>query len=337
MLRRFAACGINQLIEDMQGFHLFTFKDIPVSVQPMFFLLLLILTFNMDDIGAMVVFALCAFIGILFHEFGHALVARHYGLTPAIILNGLGGVTTRARSARPSQDFRITFMGPLTNLILAAVFFGIRRLCFYLLSLGYGFAILQIPYVDAFLFYMMMVNLVWGVFNLLPVLPMDGGKVTQHLLHKFFKERVAETISVVVSFIFAVAILVLSIINKNIFMIMIGGYFVLINCGYARELWQKYKGGSSQPKMKMLGIQAEGIYERGLVAARNHDWKNLEVLGHQMKKAANNAEQQARAYEFLVLACTNLAKYDEALLYVPHARQSDAVKQAATRCRNMIR
>ena len=316
----------------MQGFHIFTFKGIPVSVQPMFLLLLLILTFNMNDIGSMIVFAVCAFVSILFHEFGHALVARHYGLNPQITLNGFGGVTSRARSAKPGQDFRITLMGPLTNLILGGLFYGLIKLVKYG---GLEPQLISMPYLGIFIYYMFLVNIVWGIFNLLPVRPMDGGKVTAHLLRKFFSERVAETISVIVSFIFAVIILVLSIINRNVFMIMIGGYFVLINCGYARELWQNRKslGG---PKLKMIGIQAESLYERGLVAARNHDWKNLEVLGHQMKKASNNDEQLERAYEFLVLACTNLAKYDEALTYVPRARQSDAVRQAAARCHNIL-
>ena len=139
---------VNRLTGIMQGFHLFTFKGIPVSVQPMFFLLLLILTFNMGDIGSMIVFAICACISLLCHEFGHALVARHYGLKPAITLNGFGGVTTRALSANPKQDFRITFMGPLTNLILAGIFFGIS---WATLMLGIGPAMERIPYLYTFL------------------------------------------------------------------------------------------------------------------------------------------------------------------------------------------
>ena len=89
----------------MQGIHLFTIKGIPVSFQPMFILLILILSVGMNN---PFIFGACATLGVLIHEFGHALTAKHFHLNPEVTLCGLGGLTTHARPNSPKQDFLIT-------------------------------------------------------------------------------------------------------------------------------------------------------------------------------------------------------------------------------------
>lgn len=309
----------------MQGIHLFTFRGIPVSFQPMFIVLILILSLGLDN---PVIFGICAILGVLFHEFGHALTARHYGLSPDITLCGWGGITSHARPATAKQDFFITLAGPMAGIVIAGVIYAFL---FALRLFNLEAAILQIPVLPQFLVYTMYINFFWGVFNLLPVRPMDGSKVFTHILAKFASQSRAERIIAVFSFVLAVLMVAYFAWTRNTFMIFISIYFAFINFdGFAEAL--RGTGNAAQKRMKRIGIQAEALYEKGLVAARAHDWRKLEMLGHQMKLAAEGSDQIARAYELLAIACTNLGKYGEALEYVPRARQTDAIKQAAARC-----
>ena len=313
----------------MQPIKLFTFKDIPVSFQPMFLVLILILAWGVGSVSSMIIFSVCAIVGLLAHEFGHALMAKHYHLHPEITLTGFGGNTRFERSPGGKQDFLITLMGPLTNLISGGVSYVI------LYSLG----ILGIDvgiYLTTFMFFMWVVNIFWGVFNLLPAKPMDGYKVFNYILSRFIKKQsVVLTISTVTSLIFVALILVWSVYNRNIFMIIMSIFFVMANLDGIKTLFSS-KSDGERKRRKMIGIQAEALYEKGLVASRNHDWKNLEMLGHQMKKVAEGEEQVERAYELLTIANTNLGKYEDALKYSEHARQSDPVKKAVLRCKSEL-
>lgn len=319
----------------MQGYHLFTFKGIPVSFRPMFILLILILSLGTGDgsISQMLIFAVCAVCGVLFHEFGHALVARHFNLRPEIVLCGWGGITTNARPASAKQDFFITLAGPMAGLVIAGVLYLLMKL---LNLLGLAHFIMAFPLLYSLIFYTVAINLIWGIFNLIPVKPMDGSKVLAHILSKFTTPSRAENILAVCSFTLAILMCIYFGYMRNMFMSIIAIYFAFINFQDFANVFRSSKN-AQQSRMKKVGIQAEALYEKGLVAARSHDWQRLERLGHQMKLAAENPDQIARAYELLTIACTNLCKYDEAIVYAPRARQTDAVKQAAARCKALLK
>ncbi len=102
------------------------------------------------------------FASILAHEFGHAIVARHYGVqTESIDLWALGGVARLDReSPTPKADGLIALAGPAVSLLIGAVTFG---MAFVLDSQVLG--------------WVGFVNLVLAVFNMLPGAPLDGGRV----------------------------------------------------------------------------------------------------------------------------------------------------------------
>ncbi|MCL2326457.1 MAG: M50 family metallopeptidase [Proteobacteria bacterium] len=314
----------------MRGaFHLFSFKGIAVSMQPFFLVLIVVLTIGLGDLMSSLIFAACAIIGLLVHEFGHALVARRYGLNPDIVLTAFGGVTRFALSPNARQGFRITLAGPLSGLALAGVSYGAFLLV--QMTMGAGFLPAHPP-LNTFFRFMIWVNLVWSIFNLIPVMPMDGGKLMAGILAKFLKPARAARAGGVVSIVFSVLLLLYALYSGSMFMIVITGYLLMLNVGMLREIF-------SSPDRKrdaQKNLQAERIYERGLVAARGHRWEELELLGHQMKQAAVSPDQLGRAYEFLTIACTNLYKYEEALGYARRAPQTDAVKQAAARSERML-
>ncbi|WP_307851286.1 site-2 protease family protein [Nocardiopsis sp. MG754419] len=113
------------------------------------------------------VFAVLLYASVLVHELAHSVVARWYGLpVRRIVLYVLGGVSEIDREApTPGREFWIAFSGPLLSLVLAGLAFTAA-----LFTDPFG-----IP--GELLFQLWIANLLVGVFNLLPGLPLDGGRL----------------------------------------------------------------------------------------------------------------------------------------------------------------
>ncbi|MFQ6027634.1 MAG: site-2 protease family protein [Dehalococcoidia bacterium] len=113
------------------------------------------------------------FVSVLIHELSHSVVARSRGHTVrAITLFFLGGVSEiEEESHSAGEEFWIAVVGPLTSLVLAAIF------GFIFLPLSGG-----VSQIKAIAEYLAFVNLVLGIFNLLPAYPMDGGRVLKSLV-----------------------------------------------------------------------------------------------------------------------------------------------------------
>ena len=111
--------------------------------------------------------ALSLFVSVLLHEFAHSLVAMRRGYkVEGITLFLLGGVSSIAsESRRALDDFVISVVGPLTSLAIAVVI-GVV----VLVSGGSSPAYAALEYVA-------IINLLVGLFNLLPAFPLDGGRV----------------------------------------------------------------------------------------------------------------------------------------------------------------
>jgi Zn-dependent protease/CBS domain-containing protein len=119
--------------------------------------------------------SLLLFVSVLVHELAHSLVARSRGMAVgSITLFILGGVSNlEEEPKKPMVEFTMALAGPLTSLVLALIFWGITR------AFSTGGDTNYIMAVIAFLAYM---NLVLGIFNLLPGFPMDGGRVLRSII-----------------------------------------------------------------------------------------------------------------------------------------------------------
>jgi Zn-dependent protease len=107
------------------------------------------------------------FLSVLLHELGHSLLALQYKIpVKSINLYIFGGISEiTAEPKGPMQEFVIAFVGPLTSLLLGA-FFYVVQLVFA------GFAPIY-----AMAKYLAYINILLGVFNLIPGFPLDGGRV----------------------------------------------------------------------------------------------------------------------------------------------------------------
>lgn len=115
----------------------------------------------------------CVFTCVVLHELGHCLMARRFGIgVRDIVLLPVGGVARAERIPQsPWQEIAIAIAGPLVNFALASLLLIAQRLAGGVFAVG-----------DDFVSTLVAVNLVLGVFNLMPAFPMDGGRILRGLL-----------------------------------------------------------------------------------------------------------------------------------------------------------
>jgi Zn-dependent protease len=153
--------------------------------------------------------------GVLAHELGHAFVGRRLGLQPWIRLTAFGGVTgwLRPRPLTPRQEIGISFSGPAVGIAIGG---GV------LLAILGGFFAGAPPAVSRFATFVVWVNLGWGVLNLLPILPLDGGHIASSLAELVAGRRgrvAARGLSVVLT------------ISIGLWAVVAGEWWILILCG----------------------------------------------------------------------------------------------------------
>jgi Zn-dependent protease/CBS domain-containing protein len=119
------------------------------------------------------------FLCVLLHEFGHILMARHFGIrTPDVLLLPIGGMARLERiPEEPGQELLIALAGPAVTLGIAAALYPILRLTGD--PVLWTLSDFDAPTVLKQLFYM---NVLLLAFNLIPAFPMDGGRVLRALL-----------------------------------------------------------------------------------------------------------------------------------------------------------
>lgn len=118
-----------------------------------------------------VAFAVLLYLSVLLHEISHALMAQRYGLgVRSISLHFLGGATEIDSETRsPGQEFKVAVVGPLTSIAV-----GLVALALYFLASD-GLLGLALESLAG-------ANLIVGVLNLVPGLPLDGGRVLRALV-----------------------------------------------------------------------------------------------------------------------------------------------------------
>src|SRR5215470_17136075 len=154
---------------------------IPVFISPGWFLVAAVLVVLYSNSGTLpgtvqnsvprylvaVAFVVLLYLSVLIHELSHSLVARGFGLpVRRILLYPLGGFSEIEREPpTPGREFLVSVAGPAISLALAAGAYALTRI----VPAG------SVPRV--LLAQLFIANLLVGVFNLLPGLPLDGGRM----------------------------------------------------------------------------------------------------------------------------------------------------------------
>jgi stage IV sporulation protein FB len=216
----------------MGRIHLGTIFGTTIALDLSFLILIAFFVLSSLDTWGMpqaLLWAPVIFISILFHELAHAATIGILGHGASeIVLEGIGGVTINQRRSKPWQDMLISAAGPLASFLLAWLVMVLWR---------------QVPYLRRDRFFhdllplLQWANIVWGFFNLLPVIPLDGAGVVRNFLRMILREQTAFVISVWLSMVTAAAAIVAALFAKQWFVALLLGWY-----GYMSwQRWELYR------------------------------------------------------------------------------------------------
>jgi Zn-dependent protease len=168
--------------------------DVPVRVHPMFWLVSALLGGDLlrQGLSYLLLWVACVFVSILIHELGHVLAGRLFGSSGYIVLFSFGGLAVGSSDLRSRWQRIIVYAaGPAAQLVLFGILWAFRP---WLLRSAVNLS----P--AAVLTYVMLwqINLFWPLINLLPVWPLDGGRISRDVLEGAMGQRGVEA-SLIVS------------------------------------------------------------------------------------------------------------------------------------------
>ena len=225
-----------------QGTWHFRFFGIPVRVHPWFWIVLFMMGATSETAPALIWVSVC-FVSILLHEVGHVLAFGVFGERAEVVLYSFGGlaIPQLGRRLTAFADILISLAGPFAGFTFAAV---IAALAFFAgAHFRLGVHMLIIPSLAAFVPWgqsanpasnanydwnvllndLLYVNIYWGLVNLLPIYPLDGGHVSRSL---FQAQNPAQgrSRSLVVSIAVAVAVAIVGLIGGSTYMGLMFGF-----------------------------------------------------------------------------------------------------------------
>jgi stage IV sporulation protein FB len=173
----------------------FNLAGVPVRVHPLFWLIAVLIR-GIDDFKPVpiLIWTAAVFISILVHEFGHAVLIRYFGWRPRITLYAFGGLAAYEPTwHRMWPQVLISFAGPAAGFILAGIVAAAVQASGHHVFIDRA-SVLPVPSFEPdygsanltdFVYDMLEVNILWGLLNLLPIYPLDGGKISHELLNRF--------------------------------------------------------------------------------------------------------------------------------------------------------
>lgn len=191
------------MFENRSGsFKVGSVSGIPINIHITFIFLLAYLIFGNRGQTALVdtIFILLVFSCVLIHELAHALMAKRFGIqTKRITLYPIGGLASIAGTPEARQEVLISLAGPAANLLIAALIYvtmALPELNIFadIFSSGMGTRLF-------------LTNIWLALFNMIPALPMDGGRVLRaslNLLGARSVTNITTLVGVVVSVLFAI-------------------------------------------------------------------------------------------------------------------------------------
>lgn len=170
----------------------FSFKlfGIPVRVHPFFWLAALILGAGSEPKPLeLLIWIGVFFASILIHEMGHALLARAHGWQPWITLYGFGGLAAyRPTYHSHAAQLMISFAGPGAGFLFAALILLAVKAAGHGIYWTWPHTLLPFqidpfenPNLNLLIGQLLYVNIFWGLLNLLPIWPLDGGRISGEL------------------------------------------------------------------------------------------------------------------------------------------------------------
>lgn len=286
---------------------------IPITVQPLFWLFAALIGYlNSQTLIGTLIWIAVIFISILIHECGHALTGLAFRQKVHIQIAFFGGVTTREGDKLSlGKEFLIVLAGPIAGLVLCGLAYIVLPYAHAIPSLAYGLkAAVQ-------------VNLIWTVLNLVPVLPLDGGKLFGIILEALFGFK-GFKFSIYTSVVLGLLLALSAFLYGYLF---VGVIFFLLTFESMRSL--KYARMMSDQdrdlKLQSLFEEAQRDYEEGHVETSFEKFQQVRSLAKNGVLYLASTETLAQllfqrgdkeeAYRFLLPVEKNLSEVSLPLLH----------------------
>jgi Zn-dependent protease len=186
----------------------FRLFGIPVRVSPMFWVMSLVLGLSptrSTPPAHLLIWIAVAFVSILVHELGHAFVQRYFGGQPWITLYGMGGLASCDDcDRRTSSQILISLAGPVAGFLFALLVAAVMVIAGRTVGIDVGkfdphaqdlpdiswlefplstvyWATLPTSVGNKLVGSLFTINILWGLVNLLPVYPLDGGRIAREI------------------------------------------------------------------------------------------------------------------------------------------------------------
>jgi Zn-dependent protease len=250
-----------------KSFRLATFFNIPIEINFTWFIIVGLVIFTLAQgyfpitnpemspaahwVMA-IISALLLFASLLAHELSHSIVAKKNKLPiRGITLFVFGGVAHMSKEPpSPAVEFKMAIAGPLMSFFLSLVFLGLTNV-FY--NLGFPSAITSITN------YLFILNMVVGIFNLIPGFPLDGGRILRSALWGYYKDlKKATAIASGFGKGFAFFLMAMGFLNLFTGAIIAGIWFIFIGFFLMEAAEVSYR----QVVMKKL---LSGVYVKDLM------------------------------------------------------------------------
>lgn len=233
----------------------FRVAGFPVRVHPLFWVVSLVLGMGTGRGKADPLIALLwvgvVFVSILVHELGHTVMQRKYGGWPRIVLYGMGGLAICDNCDRsPRSQIIISLAGPVAGFLLATLVVLLLMVSRFVefvpvwrtpsqevLALGENLTVSWLVIgtlwferfpseaVNVVVRMLLLVNIFWGLINLLPVYPLDGGRISRELftLNPYNSgDGIVRSLKLSIAVAIAVAVLGLVWLGKPLMALMFG-------------------------------------------------------------------------------------------------------------------
>ncbi len=173
----------------------FSILGVPVKVHPWFWIVALIMGADNSPLEVLL-WVIVLFVSILVHELGHVVAFRYFGVWARVVLHSFGGLAIpEGHAHRSERGYGGTFSrvvvslaGPVAGFLLAAIVAAAVQAAGHRVEPGpfYGLPILFEQFdsepLNAMIWDLLWVNVFWGLINLFPIWPLDGGQVSRALL-----------------------------------------------------------------------------------------------------------------------------------------------------------
>lgn len=179
----------------------FRIFGVDVRVHPFFWLFSIFISGQKSP--KLILIAVAAMtLSILIHEFGHVWAFRRYGIHSHVVLHAFGGLaiptgshhvySTGRRFSGAASAF-IAFAGPAVEIAAAFLLLGLVYLAGYAVIFQsgglVGFSVVagiwDLPVPFYFVNDFVQLSIVWGLLNLLPIIPLDGGRISEYLFDRY--------------------------------------------------------------------------------------------------------------------------------------------------------